>query len=73
MLGYSLVSIFLPTTKGVDPGLLSFIASAMVTLDGAAKISSRDGAVMMMTGARKEVLAESVSVLGCDEMGLSET
>lgn len=73
MLRYCLVVIFLPTTKGVDPGLRSFIASAMVTLAGTAKMSSRDGAVTMMTGVRKEELDESVSELGCDEGGFSET
>lgn len=73
MLYYCLAVIFLPTTKGVEPGRRSFTASAIVTFDGTAKMSSRDGAVMMMTGAWQEVLDESVSVLGCDETWFSET
>lgn len=33
---YRLAICFFPTTKGVDPGLRSFRASAMVMLDGVA-------------------------------------
>lgn len=54
LLGYFLLTNFLPTTIGVDEGLRSLTASAIVMLFFEAWMSSRDGAVMRIVGGPEE-------------------
>lgn len=58
---------FLPTTIGVDEGLRSFTASAIVMFDFEAYMSSLDGAVTRMAGVSEEVFDEFGSAFGSEE------
>lgn len=63
LLGYFLLTSFLPTTIGVEEGLRSFTASAIVTFVFEAWMSSRDGAVMRIVGGPEERWVDFDSVL----------
>lgn len=63
LLGYFLLIGFLPTTIGVEEGLRSLTASAIVMLAFEAWMSSRDGAVMRIVGGPEERSVDFDSLL----------